>query len=83
MKTARELLTFIEKSPSMFHSVKTIKEKLDAAGFVYLPEASGWELGVDFYLLANGEIVGVAIVHIKFGLLRLVHCNILSLIHIS
>ena len=28
----------------MFHSVKTIKEKLDAAGFVYLPEASGWEL---------------------------------------
>ena len=55
MKTARELLTFIEKSPSMFHSVKTIKEKLDAAGFVYLPEASGWELakGGCYYTIRN------------------------------
>ena len=38
MNAANELLTFIENSPSMFHSIETIKGMLDEAGFTYLPE---------------------------------------------
>ena len=40
MNAANELLTFIENSPSMFHSIETIKGMLDEAGFTYLPESS-------------------------------------------
>ena len=32
MNAANELLTFIENSPSMFHSIETIKGMLDEAG---------------------------------------------------
>ena len=32
MNAAKELLTFIENSPSMFHSIETIKGMLDEAG---------------------------------------------------
>lgn len=39
MNAANELLTFIENSPSMFHSIETIKGMLDEAGFTYLPES--------------------------------------------
>ena len=31
MNAANELLTFIENSPSMFHSIETIKGMLDAS----------------------------------------------------
>ena len=34
MNAAKELLTFIENSPSMFHSIETIKGMLDEAGSV-------------------------------------------------
>ena len=37
MNAANELLTFIENSPSMFHSIETIKGMLDEAGFSYVP----------------------------------------------
>ena len=37
MNAAKELLTFIENSPSMFHSIETIKGMLEEAGFTYLP----------------------------------------------
>ena len=40
MNAANELLTFIENSPSMFHSIETIKGMLDEAGFTYLPESA-------------------------------------------
>jgi aspartyl aminopeptidase len=52
---AGELLTFIRKSPSMFHSVETIRGMLDAAGFTYLPESAHWEVkpGGDYYTIRN------------------------------
>ena len=34
---SKELIQFIESSPSMFHSVKTIREMLEKEGFTYLP----------------------------------------------
>ena len=43
MNAANELLTFIENSPSMFHSIETIKGMLDEAGFTYLPESARWD----------------------------------------
>lgn len=58
-KTAEELFSFIEKSPSVFHSVKTISEELDAAGFTYLPEREAWkvEKGGKYYTKRNDSSV--------------------------
>ena len=43
-ETAKELLEFIEKSPSCFHAVKTMKDMLNAEGFEEIKEADKWEL---------------------------------------
>ena len=55
MNAANELLTFIENSPSMFHSIETIKGMLDEAGFTYLPESARWDVkqGGDYYTIRN------------------------------
>ena len=37
-ETAKELLEFIEKSPSCFHAVKTMKDMLDMEGFEEIKE---------------------------------------------
>ncbi len=39
IEISNELIQFIESSPSMFHSIKTIRTYLDEAGFTYLPES--------------------------------------------
>ena len=56
---SEELLRFIEKSPSMFHTIRTIREYLDAAGFSYLPETDGWDIaeGGKFYTVRNGSSI--------------------------
>ena len=41
---SKELLTFIEKSPSMFHTIHTIGSYLKDAGFTYLPEGKPWHI---------------------------------------
>ena len=38
IEITKELLSFIQDSPSMFHSIKTIRTYLDKDGFTYLPE---------------------------------------------
>ena len=43
-ETAKELLEFIEKSPSCFHAVKIMKDMLNAEGFEEIKEADKWEL---------------------------------------
>lgn len=55
MNAANELLTFIENSPSMFHSIETIKGMLDEAGFTYLPERTCWDVkqGGTYYTIRN------------------------------
>ena len=37
-EVSNELLTFIQNSPSMFHSIQSIRTYLDEAGFTYVPE---------------------------------------------
>lgn len=51
----KELLSFIQKSPSMFHSIKTIRTYLEDAGFTYLPEGKAWniEKGGNYYSIRN------------------------------
>jgi aspartyl aminopeptidase len=53
------LLSFIKKSPTAFHAVKTIGEMLNEAGFVRLEEAQEWtlEAGKGYYVTRNGSSV--------------------------
>ena len=44
IEISNELIQFIESSPSMFHSIKTIRTYLDEAGFTYLPESKAWDV---------------------------------------
>ena len=43
-KLARELMKFIDESPSAFHAVKTSKDMLNRAGFKELNEGERWNL---------------------------------------
>lgn len=56
---ARDMLDFIEASPSMFHSAASICDWLDDAGFIYLPESAAWDLvpGGAYYTQRNGSSV--------------------------
>lgn len=56
---ARDMLDFIEASPSMFHSAASICDWLDDAGFTYLPESTAWDLepGGAYYTQRNGSSV--------------------------
>ena len=44
IEITKELLSFIQDSPSMFHSIKTIRTYLDKDGFTYLPEGKYGQL---------------------------------------
>lgn len=52
----KELLTFIEKSPTAFHAVHTMKERLEAEGYENLLESRPWNLkvGGKYYVMRNG-----------------------------
>ena len=56
---AEELVSFIHNSPSMFHSIATIRGYLDEAGFAYLPESATWllEPGGRYYTVRNNSSV--------------------------
>lgn len=51
----RELLEFIEKSPTAFHAVSSASEILEEAGFTRLNEGDKWELvrGGKYYVTRN------------------------------
>lgn len=59
IKASKELLSFIQSSPSMFHAIHTIRGYLDKAGFTYLPEGEAWELekGGAYYTVRNNSSV--------------------------
>lgn len=52
---AREMLDFIEKSPSCFHAVANVAELLKAQGFQELRETEDWDFsrGEKFYVIRN------------------------------
>ena len=43
-ETAKELIQFIEKSPTCFHAVASMKEILEKEGYTELKEADKWEI---------------------------------------
>ncbi len=51
----RGLFKFIEQSPSCFHVIANLKEKLDKAGFTELRERDAWEIvaGGKYYVTRN------------------------------
>lgn len=59
VKISNELIEFIGRSPSVFHSVQTISDYLKEAGFVYLPESEPWTVarGGKYYTVRNGSSV--------------------------
>lgn len=59
ISAARGLIEFIRQSPSMFHSAATIRARLEAGGFTYLPEGEPWsmEAGGNYYTQRNGSSV--------------------------
>ncbi len=54
-ETSEQLLSFIEKSPSVFHAVSNLKKELDLAGFQELEENRLWVLqhGKGYYVTRN------------------------------
>lgn len=58
-KTAKEMLDFIEKSPTCFHAVANIGAMLEEAGYVRLRENEEWKLvkGEKYYTERNDSSV--------------------------
>lgn len=54
---ARDMLTFIEKSPSSFHAVENLREMYLGAGYTELEEAAQWQIadGGKYFVTRNGS----------------------------
>lgn len=59
IETSKELLEFIRKSSSMFHTVDTVKSYLDRENFVELKEGESWniEKGKNYYTTRNDSSI--------------------------
>ncbi|MCR5611244.1 MAG: M18 family aminopeptidase [Clostridiales bacterium] len=55
MDSIKNLLTFIEKSPTAFHAVKNVASELEASGAIRLAEGDKWELsaGKSYFVTRN------------------------------
>ena len=58
-ETSREVLNFIEHSPSCFHAVEQLSQMLDQAGYQRLKECDSWTLeqGGKYYVTRNGSSI--------------------------
>ena len=58
-KVSKELLAFLQKSPSCFHAIQAMKEELENAGFEELLEGRSWSLaaGKSYYVVRNGSSI--------------------------
>lgn len=57
LEVSEELLDFISDSPSMFHTIHTVRRYLDEEGFTYLPESRSWNIrqGGAYYTVRNNS----------------------------
>ena len=62
---SKELLDFLQKSPTAFHAVENIKEELNKDGFVELLEGKPWKMapGGKYYITRNNS----SIIALKVG----------------
>lgn len=56
-KRIKELLAFLEASPSCFHAVEAMRTELEEAGYQQLLESEDWDLEEDgrYYVIRNGS----------------------------
>ena len=56
---SREMMDFVQRSPSCFHAVSELAKMLEQAGFIALQESDAWKLqpGKDYYVTRNGSAV--------------------------
>jgi len=56
---SRELLDFIEESPSCFHAIENIKKELEEKGYTELAEAKKWNLkkGGKYFTIRNSSSI--------------------------
>lgn len=73
VRYGQELAEFIQGSPSPFHTVRQIRERLERAGFTFLPEHHDWNVrpGGRCYTTRNGSsiiafVVGEEIDELRF-----------------
>ena len=59
LETSKELLEFIKKSSSMFHTIDTVKSYLDRENFIELKEGESWniEKGKNYYTTRNDSSI--------------------------
>lgn len=57
LQISRELLDFVDRSPTSFHAVANMAKELEAAGFERLREGRSWALraGGNYYVTRNGS----------------------------
>ncbi|MDD4781377.1 MAG: M18 family aminopeptidase [Tissierellia bacterium] len=56
---SKDLFDFLEKSPSCYHTIESIKEELNENGFIELLESKKWdlELGNKYYVTRNSSSI--------------------------
>ncbi|KXS50795.1 MAG: aminopeptidase M18, partial [Marinobacter sp. T13-3] len=54
-----DLIEFLDRSPTPWHAVNTMKSRLDEAGFQQLDERDTWSLehGQGYYVIRNGSSI--------------------------
>ena len=59
IEITKELFEFIEKSPTAFHAVEQMKNRLDKEGYQQLLEGKKWELQSKekYYVIRNGSAI--------------------------
>ncbi len=60
LESARDLLRFIDASPTPYHAVEEVARRLDAAGYVRIVEQDPWDIqpGTQAYVIRNeGSII--------------------------
>ena len=59
IEITKELFEFIEKSPTAFHTVEQMKNRLDKEGYQQLLEGKKWELQSKekYYVIRNGSAI--------------------------
>lgn len=73
--TAERLIAFIEKSPTSFHAVDTVRRELDEAGFMQLQECDMWKLvsGGRYYVTRNrSSIIAFTLPRGRVGAFQLI-----------
>lgn len=59
IEISKELLSFIDSSKSMFHTVDTMKKYFDKEGYTYLKENENWKIekGKNYYTTRDRKSV--------------------------